>query len=225
MPLPHRLRLASAESDGPGVTLVDKWVGIDVNSNSWSVSNRNFGDTVVGGLSRHLIAVVTCQDAGSTSADAAFTFGVTIGGLPATLYNTGTGGQQGSYEAVNGGVVIAIVEENSLASGTIAVTLSGFTPVMNHYAFALYRAVGLSSTVPASQPTTSTLTVPSNGFGVMGAVDASNLFGILGAFTGVGAETAYFGPAGAAMLRTAAGSATHTSDNASIYRGATWKFI
>jgi len=225
MMLPNKLRMAASGAGESNVTLVDSVIATGVVSNSFTATNRSFGRLAGSGFTRHLIAVITCQDVSENGgSDTTFNFAVTIGGVSATLYNSGVGGADGIYEDIAAGVVIAVVSENTLTSGTVAITISNYTYTMEHYGFALYRAINLASPVPTTQPTTSTLVVPSNGFGVMGAVDATNLFGILGAFTGVGAETAYFGPSGAAMLRTTSGSVVHTSDNATIYRGATWIF-
>ena len=210
----------------PNITLVDYVNAATVNSDTWTLTGRTFG-ALATTYSRHLILVVTCQDSGNVNAayDAAFTFTSTIGGVSATINNQGSSADEDAYNGVSGGVAIGIASENTQTTGTIVVTLGNYNYTMNTYSMALYRAVGLTSATPGTTPTGTTnltLVVPSNGFGVVGAIDASLAFASCGAFSGTGATGVYDGAGGAAMYRTTSGSVVHDSTNATLFRGATW---
>ncbi len=222
MMLSNRMLQGTRYAETPKVTLVySEWS--TVNSNTWTLTGINFGPLATGQTTRHLIAVVTCQS--EDNDDFAFTMAVTIGGVSATVYNTYVNGEADTYDSVSGGVCAAIVEDNTNASGNVVVTIGSYVNTMQRYGIMLLRAVGLNSSVPTTQPTSSTLVVPTNGFGVLGCFDHSITTTDCSVFAGSGAINAYHGTAGAAMYRTTSGSVSHTSTGASAYRGATWTFI
>lgn len=206
-----------------GVSLVHTNENSTVNSNTRTVSSANFGAVASG--SRHLIAVFTFDD--NDVNDSTMTFSVTIGGQSATVVNSNTGSDSDPYGSTSGGTLIAIASENTATSGDVVLTISGFSGTMDGYGMALYRAVNLSSATPTTTPTGGTditLVVPTNGFGVVGAVDTQISLGNTGSFTGTDAVTAYSGGVGAAMLRKVSGSVVHDASNATDFVGATWTF-
>lgn len=217
---------SNEDSDTPtetGVVLIDTHNGANTNNDTYTATGIDFGAVASG--TRHLIAVFTFDDNDVT--DSGMTFAVTIGGQSATVVNSNTGADSDPYSNTSGGVVIAIASENTATSGTVVLTISGFNGTMDSYDMALYRAVNLSSATPTTTPTGSadiTLVVPSGGFGVVGAVDTQISLGNTGSFSGTGAETAYSGGTGAAMLRKSSGSVVHDATNATDFAGATWTF-
>ncbi len=227
MMLPNRMFKGAAYAETPKVTMVYNDVNTSVNNNTWTLTSKNFGPLAQGQTTRHLIAVVTCQsDAADTTTadDGSWSMSIAIGGTTATLYNSVCTANTTAYDSISGGLGFAIIENNSSTSGNIVVTLTGYSDTMQRYGVTLFRAVGLASSAPTTVPTSGQLVVPSNGFGVLAAIDISYAASCA-AFTGTGAINTYNGTAGAVMYRTTSGTVTHASSGASYHYGATWEFV
>lgn len=187
-----------------------------VNNDTWTWSSANFGAAAA---DRYLIAVLTFNDV--AVADSAVTYGVTIGGLAATIiFND-------DDDAVDhtAGVIVAYVNVPTGTSGDVVLTITNFAGTMDTYGGALFAATGLLSGTPSSSPTGTAnlaVTVPATGFGVFGAAAVGGAS--CGALSGTGVSTTYSGARGAAGYSTTPGAVTVDSSNADLFRGATWDF-
>ena len=205
----------------PSVSLADT----DVTFPATNAPSTTMDFGAVGrGRTRYLILVVT---GGDGDGDTSFTISATIGGVTATQVKAPVI-EASSADGETGFVWMGIAAVPSGTSGTVTATLTGFSGTMDNIAFALYRAVGLSSATPTTTPSntssnTLTLVVPANGFGIgAGAEDGGDQ--TCGAFSGTNTNAAYNGSYGVVMHRTVAGSQAHASSNTDCVLGATWTF-
>ena len=189
------------------------------NSDSYSAT-LSFGGLGKGQV-RHIIITVTAGDLGTS--DDTVSVAATIGGVSVTSLRTANEGGVGRTSLA----WIGIAQVDSGISGTVTVTLSGFSGTMDKIGIALYRAVGLSSATPTATAEdvdgSLTMNVPSNGFGVI-ATAQTGANESMGAYSGTGLTEAFRTLYGNVAHRTASGSQSHSSSAADSIVYATWPF-